>query len=296
MTRPYYLVDASIYIFRAYFSLPERWFSPEGYPLNAVYGYTGFLLDLLSRLPKPYAIAAAFDESLGSCFRNSIYPGYKASRELPDDALAFQLAACREVTERLGISCFGCETYEADDYLATLAGLCRGEQRSVVVVTRDKDLGQLLLSDDDCLWDFAADARVDRSAFRARFGVPPEQFADFQGLTGDAIDDIPGVPSIGPKTAAALIQAFGDLETLAARRGDLAGLNIRGAARVSRALEQHWEQALVSRDLARLACSVQGVSLPAPLSLPSPDPLLSYLQAIGLSGPLSHRVERLWQL
>ena len=91
MSAPAYLVDASIYIFRAYFSLPERWHSPEGYPLNAVYGYTNFLIELLGQLPQPVHLAAAFDESLGSCFRNDIYPDYKASRELPDEALAFQL-------------------------------------------------------------------------------------------------------------------------------------------------------------------------------------------------------------
>ena len=85
-----YLVDASIYIFRAYFSLPERWHSPDGYPLNAVYGYTLFLLELLETIGAA-PVAVAFDESLGSCYRNTLYPGYKASRELPDEALAFQL-------------------------------------------------------------------------------------------------------------------------------------------------------------------------------------------------------------
>ena len=84
------LVDASIYIFRAYFSLPERWHSPDGYPLNAVYGYTLFLLELLEQVDCA-PVGVAFDESLGSCFRNRIYPGYKASRELPDEALAYQL-------------------------------------------------------------------------------------------------------------------------------------------------------------------------------------------------------------
>ena len=98
---PLYLVDASIYIFRAYYSLPERWHSPQGYPLNAVYGYTSFLLDLLKKLGESgsHALAVSFDESLGSCFRNSIYADYKVSREPPDEALAFQLKACRKLTE-----------------------------------------------------------------------------------------------------------------------------------------------------------------------------------------------------
>ena len=112
---PIYLIDASIYIFRAYFSLPERWHSPEGYPLNAVYGYTSFLLDLvqeLRELSQGRAIdcAAAFDESLGSCYRNQLYPDYKSSRELPDEALAYQLDACRRITEILEIPCYGTGT------------------------------------------------------------------------------------------------------------------------------------------------------------------------------------------
>jgi len=293
MTAPVYLVDASIYIFRAYFSLPERWHSPQGYPLNAVYGYASFLIDLLSRISRPCHVAAAFDESLGTCFRNSIFPGYKASRELPDEALAFQLAACRELTRRLGIPCYGCATYEADDYLATLATLCRAESRPAVVITRDKDLGQLLLGRDDRLWDFAADVWLDRAGFVARFGVRPEEFADYQGLVGDAVDDIPGVPSVGPKTGAALIDAFGNLEGLAPARSDLSGLGLRGAARISAALEKHWDQALMSRDLARLSAHLPDVEPARPLALQQVDELTDYLAELGLAGPLLRRAQGL---
>ena len=122
-----YLVDASIYIFRAYFSLPERWPSPQGYPQNAVYGYTSFLLAFIQDLGarQSHCVAATFDESLGSCYRNRIYPDYKVSRELPDEALAYQLDACRRVTELMGIACFAGSEYEADDYIATLARLGR---------------------------------------------------------------------------------------------------------------------------------------------------------------------------
>ena len=114
-----WLIDASIYIFRAYFSLPDRWHTAEGMPLNAVYGYVGFLLDFLAETEVPPHCAAAFDESLGTCFRNDIYAQYKASRELPDEALALQLEACRKVTECLGIPSYSGQRYEADDYLRT---------------------------------------------------------------------------------------------------------------------------------------------------------------------------------
>ena len=114
-----WLIDASIYIFRAWFSLPDRWHSPEGVPVHAVYGYTKFLLDLIDHIGMQASGAAAFDESLGSNFRNDIYPDYKCSRELPDEVLAFQLQGCRDVTEILGIPCFGGPRFEADDYLAS---------------------------------------------------------------------------------------------------------------------------------------------------------------------------------
>ncbi len=289
------LVDASIYIFRAYFSLPERWHSPEGYPLNAVYGYTSFLVDLLVQLPEDAVLAAAFDESLGSCFRNDFYPAYKASRELPDEALAYQLNACRAVTESLGIPCLGGKRYEADDYIATLAAQARTAGQAVTVVSRDKDLGQLLLAEGDRLWDFAADSYLDAAGFQERFGVAPSQFPDYQGLVGDAIDDIPGVPSIGAKSGAVLISAFGDLETLGVNRQALDGLGLRGVARISQALEDHWEQALLSRQLARLETAVPDVALPAPFaaSRDAIDATLDYLQEIELSGAVLGRLKRL---
>ena len=288
-----FLVDASIYIFRAYFSLPERWHSPDGYPLNAVYGYTSFLLELLERVA-PAPLAVAFDESLGTCFRNSIYPGYKASRELPDEALAFQLATCREITESLGLDCHGGATHEADDYIATLATLQRQSGGTVTVVSRDKDLGQLL-EDGDELWDYAADTRLDSEGFSARFGVLPGQFPDYQGLVGDKIDDIPGVPAVGAKTGAALIQAFGDLETLAEHRHDLGELGLRGAARVSAALDEHWEQALMSRELARLDRQVPTVSRAEEYRPETGhlDSLEALLDSLELGGGLLARCRRL---
>src|SRR5690554_4872288 len=109
--KPSLLLDASIFIFQYYFSLPDNWLSEEGYSTNAVYGYTAFLLRLLEE-QRPEHIAACFDESLGSCFRNSIYLDYKCSRPPADEALAFQLRACREVSELLGIASFSSSDYE----------------------------------------------------------------------------------------------------------------------------------------------------------------------------------------
>jgi 5'-3' exonuclease len=297
VTVPVYLVDASIYIFRAYFSLPDRWHNQRGQPLNAVYGYTCFLLDLLAQLrpDKPVTLALAFDESLGTCFRNRLHAGYKASRELPDEDLAYQLECCRRVSELLGLACFSGADYEADDYIATLAARARETGQPVAVVTRDKDLGQVLLDDRDHLWDYAQDTRTDRAAFFEKFGVWPEQFADYQGLVGDPIDDIPGVPSIGAKTAARLIQAYGDLETLAQHREAISLPGLRGVARISSQLDIYWDQALLSRELARLAQDVPDTSLPAAYQLQSEAlaALLDFMQSIKLGGGVVRRCQHL---
>ena len=133
MSQPVYLIDASIYIFRAYFAIPDEWHSPDGHSVNALYGYTQFLLKFLQQT-KPDRIAAAYDESLGSCFRNDIYPDYKSSRALPDEELAFQLSACRGLTELLGIMSPASERYEADDIIATLATQAQQQGESVAIV------------------------------------------------------------------------------------------------------------------------------------------------------------------
>ena len=296
---PLVLVDASIYIFRAYFSLPERWHSPEGYALNAVYGYASFLLDLLQEptLAGSVDLAAAFDESLGTCFRNQLHADYKCSRELPDEALAYQLKACRHITEVLQIPCYGGSRFEADDYLASLSRLARQREQASCIVTRDKDLGQLLLTADDELWDYAAGARMNRDGFKAKYGVWPEQFADYLGLVGDKIDDIPGVPAVGAKTALQLLQAWPSLEHLSYNLDRIPATGIRGAARIATNLEQHWQQALISRGLAQLADAIPDLDLPQAFQLRAGavGELLAYLEAINITGGLLARCRNLLQ-
>jgi len=262
---PVCLLDASIYIFRYYFSMPERWFSAVGSsPTDAVYGYTGFLLDFIQR-ERPIYMAACFDESLGSCFRNEIYPDYKASRALPDEALAFQLNACREVTELLGIACFSSEVYEADDLLGSLMswGHTAPElaDRPFALLTRDKDLGQLLIRNEDFLWHYHSDKskeeRRDRQVIFEAFGVRPEQLVDYLALVGDSVDDIPGVPGIGAKTASVLLQYFGSFENLYARLDELPSLKIRGAKNLVVKLREYYQQALMSRSLAAIVTDVE---------------------------------------
>lgn len=247
---PSYLIDASIYIFRAYFALPEDWHSPEGYPVNAVYGYTRFLIEFMTGNSVEY-VAAAFDNSLGTGFRHEIYPLYKSRRELPDEALEFQLNACRRVTELLAIPCFSSTRYEADDIIATLAAAARRDGRSTCILTRDKDLGQLLY-EGDIWWDYAARTRYGAAEFFGRFGVRPDQFADYLALVGDAVDDIPGVPGVGPKTAVKLLEHFDSLDEVIRRCDEITDLPLRGAQRVATKLREHQSEVAVYRRLTGL--------------------------------------------
>jgi 5'-3' exonuclease len=259
-----------------------------------VHGYSGFLLDFLQVLEPGETCAAAFDESLGSCFRNDIYSDYKASRTLPDEALAFQLDTCRTITESLGIPSFSDSRYEADDFIATLARRVREQGCPVTVVTRDKDLGQVLVSDGDRWWDFAADAVLDAAAFTERFGVKPGQFADYLALVGDPIDDVPGVPGVGPKSAACLLQHFGSLHALAEGLSEVAGLKLRGAARLEQRLREHWPAVLLARQLTGLESAIPDVERPAPFELEASRlrDTADLLQDLGIGDALTARYRR----
>ncbi|MDX2350550.1 MAG: 5'-3' exonuclease H3TH domain-containing protein [Porticoccus sp.] len=300
MFSPLYLIDASIYIFRYYFGLPENWHSQEGHPTQAVYGYLKFLLSLIDK-ESPEYIAVAFDESLGNCFRNQIYPAYKANRVLPDEALAFQLNACVEVTGMLGITGLASDTHEADDIMGTLAK--RGRQvngHQIIVVSRDKDLMQLV-GPNDLIWDYGQAEPQDRMAVMGRMGVWPEQLADYLALVGDSIDNIPGVPGIGAKTAAALLKHFGSLNALL-QAGELIGeVPVRGAKNLSAKIDAYREQILMARKLTKIAedAPVGHVDMNPgpnrelkrqPIAL---DDLAAFCQRMGLGEYLLSKAERL---
>lgn len=257
---PHLLLDASIYIFQYYFSLPDNWSSPEGYGTGAVYGFTTFLLRLLEA-EQPRRIAACFDESLGSCFRNRIYADYKCSRAQPDEALAFQLAACREASELMGIASFSSEEFEADDLIGTLARDLRRSTAPIAILSRDKDLGQLLQRSQDYLWDYSRNERLYQPSIQRKFGVSAAQLVDYLALVGDSIDDIPGVPGLGPKTAQALLNQYENIDAIFASLDALRKLPVRGAKNLAGKLLAHQEQIAMSRQLARI---VEDVPLPEP--------------------------------
>lgn len=246
-----YLIDASVYVFRAYFSIPDSMTDSEGRPVNAVYGFAGFLCQFLE-LAQPSHIAFAFDQSLTTSFRNDIYPEYKAQRELPPPELEAQFSACMRLCKALGLPTFVDEKYEADDIIGTLSRQARAQGFASVIVTSDKDLAQLI-NDGDLLWDFAKDRKLDYAGVQDHFGVAPQQIVDYLALVGDKVDNIPGVAGIGAKSASALLNHFGSLDQLYEQLDTVPSIKIRGAARIAEALQTHRETALLSQKLAAIA-------------------------------------------
>ena len=256
-----YLVDASVYLFRAWFSMPDDFVNGAGQPTNAVYGFSGFLCNLLEQTGAEH-VAVAFDVSLASGFRNEIYPEYKANRDPAPEELKRQFSWARAVAEAMGLQCFADPRYEADDLIGTLAGYWRARGHPICVVTADKDLAQLV-GENDHWWDFSRNQKLDARQLTEKFGVEPWQIADYLALTGDAVDNIPGVPGVGPKSAAALLNHFDDLDTLFARLDEVADLPIRGARSLQRKLREH-------RAVAELARRLTGIEMAVESALAAP--------------------------
>jgi len=256
-----YLVDASVYIFRAWFSMPDEFVNAAGEPTNAVYGFSGFLCSLLEQTSAEY-VAVAFDESLSTSYRNEIYPEYKANRDPAPVDLKRQFAWARSVAEAMGLQCFSDPRYEADDLIGTLAGHWRERGHSICVVTSDKDLAQLV-GEDDYWWDYSRNQKLNAGQLTEKFGVMPEQMADFLALTGDSVDNIPGVPGIGPKSASALLGHFGDMDSLYQRLGEVPHLSIRGAKSIHKKLYDNQDAAELAKKLTLIETSVES-ALAAP--------------------------------
>jgi len=251
-----YHIDASYFVFRAYHSMPPDMADADGNATHALYGFARFISDLLERA-RPERIGVAFDACLRSesSFRNGIYPRYKANRESPPADLERQFVLCREFCRHMGLAEFASNEYEADDIIGTLAAHSRRAHLRNVLVTRDKDLSQLI-RDGDVFWDYSGNARYEYHEIGPRFGATPELMADFLALTGDSVDNIPGVPGIGKKTAALLFAAFGSLDELYANLERVAAMKLRGAAGLSARLLAHKEAAYLARQLTGIVCDV----------------------------------------
>jgi len=249
--RGVYLIDASIYIFRAWYSVPDSLYNRDGMPVNALHGFAGFLGSFLEQT-EPEHVAVVFDESLTRSFRNHVYPQYKANREDPPAELRQQFACCRQLVGHLGLAQYASDIYEADDLIGTLAARLRRPDVPIVILSADKDLAQLL-QPGDLFWDFARNRRYTCADVPAWLGVEAGQVADWLALTGDKVDNIPGIPGIGAKTAAALLAHFGNLTELYRQVEAVSGLPLRGAARIQRLLQEHRDAAMLARQLTGIA-------------------------------------------
>ena len=283
-----HLVDSSLYVFRAWHGTPIDSRCEDGWPVNAVHGFARFLCELIERT-RAARLALAFDEALDSCFRNAIYPAYKANREPAPEELRRQFAHCKALGAAMGLPVLAHSDFEADDLIGTAAMTARRAGHAVVIVSADKDMAQLL-DEGDWQWDFARNERWDCAGVKPRYGIHAHQVADYLGLTGDASDNIPGVPGIGPKTAATLLGVYGSMDTLLAKLDEVPLLKLRGAAQHAARLREHRDAALLSRRLATIA-------LDAPLPdgfdaasrrAPDPDALDRLCEHLRI-GPMTRR-------
>src|SRR3954452_7562251 len=278
--RPHlYLVDGSSYIFRAYHRLPPLT-NRHGTPAGAVYGYTTMLWKLADGLNKadgPTHMAVILDKS-ESTFRNQMYDQYKAHRPPPPEDLVPQFPLIRVATKAFSIPCIEEDGLEADDIIACYVTAATKAGWRVTIVSSDKDLMQLI--DEDAgidMLDTMNDRRIGRNEVLEKFGVPPEKVGDVLALMGDSVDNVPGVPGIGPKTASQLIQAFGDLDTVLASTDEIS------KPKLKQSLIDHADNARLSRELVRLVCDAP---LPEPLEdlalkgIPQ-EPLQAFLEDQG---------------
>ena len=242
---PLLLVDGSSYLFRAFHALPDL-STADGFPTGALFG----VINMLRKLGKDFEgspVAVVFDAS-GKSFRNDIYPEYKANRPPMPDDLRRQIEPIHQVIKAMGMPLLIVQGVEADDVIGTLAAQATASRRHTVVSTSDKDMAQLV-SDYVTLVNTMSETTLDREGVAAKYGVPPERIVDYLALMGDSVDNIPGVPKVGPKTAAKWIGQFGSLDGVMAGADDVKG-------KVGENLRATLDQLPLSRELATIRCDV----------------------------------------
>ncbi|MFN7128490.1 MAG: DNA polymerase I [Brevundimonas sp.] len=262
-----WMIDASAYIFRAYHALPPLTRKSDGLPVGAVQGYCNMLWKLLKDMKGadgPTHLVAIFDHS-DKTFRNTLYDQYKAHRPPAPEDLVPQFPLVREATAAFGVHCVELAGYEADDLIATYACKARDAGGEAVIVSSDKDLMQLI-GGGVVMWDPMKDRRLAEPEVFEKFGVGPEKMVDLQALIGDSVDNVPGAPGIGPKTAAQLLDEYGDLDTLLARAGEIKQPKRRET------LINFADQIRLSRELVRLTCDVPAPELIDDFAVRDPDP------------------------
>ena len=232
------MIDSSIYIFRALHIYDETITDSQGNPSNAVFGFADFLFQLL-RQKQPKFIACAFDASQKKSYRKELYPDYKANRDPAPEELKVQFRHCQDFCQAVGIPAFSSERFEADDIIGSLASRLREQGMAVTVVSADKDLTQLIHGEEDAWWDFARGTVLNARGVEKQFGVRPDQIADMLALSGDKIDNIPGIPGVGYTTASRILKKFQTIEDILENIEHISTMKFRGATRVQALVNAH---------------------------------------------------------
>ncbi|MFN7090246.1 MAG: DNA polymerase I [Allorhizobium sp.] len=260
-----FLVDGSGFIFRAFHAIPALNRKSDGLPVNAVSGFCNMLWKLLRDARNtdvgvtPTHLAVIFDYS-STTFRKEIYPLYKANRSAPPEDLIPQFGLIRHATRAFNLPCIETEGFEADDIIATYARQAEAVGADVTIVSSDKDLMQLLTANVH-MYDAMKDKQIGIPDVIEKWGVAPEKMIDLQAMTGDSTDNVPGIPGIGPKTAAQLLEEFGDLETLLARAGEIKQIKRR-------------ENIIANAELARVSRQLVELRTDVPLDIKLEDLVL----------------------
>ncbi len=284
-----FLVDGSGFIFRAFHALPPLTRKSDGLPVGAVSGFCNMLWKLLTDARDtsvgvtPSHFAVIFDYA-SKTFRKDIYDAYKANRSAPPEELVPQFGLIREATRAFNLPCIETEGFEADDIIATYARKAEAVGADVTIISSDKDLMQLVTPNVH-MYDSMKDKQIGIPEVIEKWGVGPEKMIDLQALVGDSIDNVPGIPGIGPKTAAQLLEEFGDLDSLLARAGEIKQVKRREN------IVAHAEQARLSRRLVELRTDVPlDLDLDALVLEPQDGPkLVAFLKAMEF-GTLTRRV------
>ena len=275
-----FLIDGSGFIFRAYYGIKATMTRPDGTPVNAVYGFTRMLMKMVQDTDADH-IAVIFDRARKT-FRNDIYPDYKANRPPPPEDLIPQFELVRDATRALNVACVDMDGFEADDLIATYARLAVEAGADVTIVSSDKDMMQLVRPG-VVMMDAMKDKIIGPDEVMEKFGVGPEKVIEVQALAGDSSDNVPGVSGIGVKTAAQLINEYGDLETLLERAGEIKQpkrrenlINEADLARISRRLVTLRDDVPVTEELSSFA-----------VREPKGDTLLAFLKEQGFKSMMA---------
>ena len=284
-----WLIDASIYVFRAWFVRKEPSFDKSGQPSHAVLGFLRFVYNLL-HTEYPTHVAFAFDTSLQNSIRKQVYADYKANRSPAPADLKYQFQLCREFLDALGIVQAVSPRYEADDIIGTWATHYRSLGYANQIISGDKDLAQLV-GEHDVWWDYGKRKALTTGGVKKEFGVWPVQIPEQLALAGDVADNIPGIPGIGMASAAKLLQKFATVEVLLSRLPEVGNMKTKGAKRWQELVTQHQATVRLARQLTSIYTDVPDIPLELARQSVNSEKLWALCELLGLT----EQQFQLWQ-